>query len=393
LDDQAVAQLQSERRLPSGTVKDLSTNQPGIVSWLKKLEQQQYFTTSTAALAAGPDAISTATRLQYVPWTVITSQSLAVANAPVRQQFNLSIILALAVVLFVSLAALFASQVLTAPIVRLTKVAEQVSKGELGTRAQVETADEIGTLAETFNVMTDELSRTLQGLEKRVAERTRGIELSADISRRLSIILDPSQLVAEVVELLQFAFDYYHAQIYLFDEERENLIMVGGTGEAGRLMLERGHKLVRGQGLVGRACETGTFVLVQDAQKEPQWVPNQLLPETKSEIAVPIILGDQVLGALDVQQNETGGLGQQDADLLSAVANQVAIALRNARQFAETQQNIAHQTQVNAIIQQIQGTTSVESALQVAAREIGRALNAQRTKASLGLRHVSDGKN
>jgi HAMP domain-containing protein/putative methionine-R-sulfoxide reductase with GAF domain len=392
LDDQAVAQLQSERRLPSGTAQELSTNQPSIVSWLKKLDEQQYFTTTAAALG-GADAISTATRLQNVPWIVITSQSLVVANAPAQQQFHLSVIWALVVVLFVSLAALMASQVLTAPIVRLTKVAEQVAKGELATRAQVETADEIGTLAETFNVMTDELSRTLMGLEKRVAERTRGIELSADISRRLSIILDPSQLVTEVVELLQFAFDYYHAQIYLFDEEHENLIMVGGTGEAGRLMLERGHKLARGQGLVGRACETGAVVLVPETQKDSQWVPNQLLPDTKSEIAVPIILGDQVLGALDVQQNKIGGLGQQDSDLLSAVANQVAIALRNARQFAETQLNIAHQTQVSAIIQQIQSTTSVENALQVAAREIGRALNAQRTKAQIVMSQDRDGKN
>jgi putative methionine-R-sulfoxide reductase with GAF domain len=392
LDDQAIAQLQSERRLPSGTVQELSTNQQGIVSWLKKLDQQQYLTTSASALA-GPDAILTATRLQDVPWTVITSQSLAVANAPAQQQFQLSVILALVVVLLVSLAALIASQALTAPIIRLTKVAEQVSRGEFASRAQVETADEIGTLAKTFNVMTDELSRTLQGLEKRVAERTRGIELSADISRRLSNILDPSQLVSEVVELLQFAFDYYHAQIYLFDEERENLIMAGGTGEAGKIMLERGHKLARGQGLVGRACETGTVVLVQDTHQDPQWVSNELLPDTKAEIAVPIILGDQVLGALDVQQNEIGGLGQQDADLLLAVANQVAIALRNARQFTETQQNIVHQTRINAIIQQIQSTTSVESALQVAAREIGRALNAQRTKTQLGLSQESDGRN
>jgi HAMP domain-containing protein len=392
MDEAAVTMLQSRRRLPSGTASELSTNQPTVVSWLKNLDQQQYFTTVAAALG-GADAISTATRLQRIPWIVLTRQSLAVANAPVQQQFQLSVIWALAVVLFVTLAALIASQVLSAPIVRLTRVAEQVAKGELATRAPVETSDEIGTLAATFNTMTDELAQTLAGLEKRVAERTRGIELSADISRRLSIILDPAQLVSEVVELLQFAFDYYHAQIYLFDEQRTNLIMVGGTGEAGRIMLERGHKLAKGQGLVGRSCETGTVVLVRDTQKNPQWVPNQLLPDTKAEIAVPIILGDQVLGALDVQQNEIGGLDQQDADLLLAVANQVAIALRNARQFAETQQNIAHQTQINTIVQQIQNTTSVENALQVAAREIGRALNAQRTRAQLGLSNADDGKN
>jgi putative methionine-R-sulfoxide reductase with GAF domain len=391
LDDQALASLQYQRRLPSGTAQELSTNQPHIVSWLKNLYRQQYL--STSPVLGGASAISTATRLQKVPWTVMTSQSLAVANAPVKQQFQLSAIWALAVVAFVSLAAIFASQVLTAPIVRLTKVAEQVAHGKLATRASVETADEIGTLAETFNMMTDKLAQTLTGLEKRVAERTRGIELSADISRRLSIILDPTQLVSEVVELLQFAFNYYYTQIYLFDEERANLVMAGGTGEAGKTMLERGHKLARGQGLVGRACETNAVVLVLDTNKDPQWLPNPLLPDTKSEIAVPIILGDQILGALDVQQNEIGSLGQQDADLLSAVANQVAIALQNARLFAETQRNIAYQTQVSAIIDQIQSTTSVESALQVATREIGRALNAQRTKATLAIGQDSNGRN
>jgi HAMP domain-containing protein/putative methionine-R-sulfoxide reductase with GAF domain len=392
LAENTVAQLQSRRRLPTGTAQDLSTNQPSIISWLKKLDEQPYFTTTAAALG-GADAISTATRLQRIHWIVLTRQSLAVANQPVQAQFQLSVIWALLVIFFVSLAALLASQVLSAPIVRLTKIAERVAKGELATRAPVEASDEIGALAATFNTMTDELSQTLAGLEKRVAERTRGIELSSDISRRLSIILDPAQLVSEVVELLQLAFDYYHTQIYLFDEEHQNLIMVGGTGEAGRIMLERGHKLARGQGLVGRACETGTVILVQDTHKDPQWVPNQLLPDTNAEIAVPIILGDQVLGALDVQQTEFGGLDQQDSDLLMAVANQVAIALRNARQFAETQQNIAHQTQINAIIQQIQNTTSIENALQVATREIGRALNAQRTKARLGLSQDNDGKN
>jgi nitrate/nitrite-specific signal transduction histidine kinase len=318
---------------------------------------------------------------------------LDLVNKPVQQQAQLSILLSILIAILMAVVAIVTTQVFSAPIVRLTKVAEQISQGDLSTRAQVETTDEIGTLAATFNTMTDELSRTLMGLEKRIEDRTRAIELSADISRRLSIILDPAQLVSEVVELLQFAFDYYHAQIYLFDEDQENLVMVGGTGEAGKIMLERGHKLARGQGLVGSACETGTAVLVQDTHQDPQWVSNELLPDTKSEIAVPIILGDQVLGALDVQQKEIGGLDQQDADLLLAVANQVAIALRNARQFAETQQNIAHQTQMNAIIQQIQNTTSVESALQVAAREIGRALNAQRTKTQLGLSQESDGRN
>ena len=340
----------------------------------------------------GRQWISYVSELDY-GWGVVVQQDkneLLAALVPVRTTSIFVLILGVLGLLFVSNILIRNS---LRPIGELTEAAAAVAGGDLTRQVSITRKDETGLLAASFNTMTSRLQSMVGSLEQQVAERTRGIELSADISRRLSIILDPAQLVAEVVELLQFGFEYYHTQIYLYDESGENLMMVGGTGEAGKAMLERGHKLARGHGLVSRAAETGTVVLVQDTHQDPQWVSNPLLPDTKAEIAVPIILGEQVLGALDVQQNTVGGLGQQDADLLSAVANQVAIALRNARQFEESRQNIAHQSQLSEIIQQIQSTTSVESALQVAAREIGRALNAQRTRAQLALGTDNNGKN
>lgn len=367
-------------------LRDLSAYPP--IAFLRKGGSGLYeFTDET-----GRDWVSYVSGLDY-GWAVVVQQEkneLLGTLQPVRLASYL--ILGFGVLGLLLLSA-FVIQNSLRPIGELTQAAAAIASGDFTRQVPVMRKDETGLLAESFNTMTAKIQVMVASLERQVGERTRAIELSADISRRLSIILDPAQLVSEVVELLQFAFNYYHAQIYLFDEERENLIMVGGTGEAGKIMLERGHKLARGKGLVGRACETGTVILVPDTRHDPQWLPNPLLPETNAEIAVPIILGDQVLGALDVQHDQVEGLVQQDSDLLSAVANQVAIALRNARQFAETQQNIAHQTRVNTIIQQIQSTTSIESALQVAAREIGRALNAQRTKAQLGLSQDSDGKN
>jgi GAF domain-containing protein len=121
-----------------------------------------------------------------------------------------------------------------------------------------------------------------------------------------------------------------------------------------------------------------------DTRQDSQWLANPLLPETRSEIAVPIILGDQILGALDVQQDRVNGLGKQDVDVLMAIANQVAIALRNARQFQRSEEQTRRQMQMNAILQQIQSTQTIESALQVAVREVGRALNAPRTKVRIG---------
>jgi len=145
-------------------------------------------------------------------------------------------------------------------------------------------------------------------------------------------------------------------------------------------MLALDHKLEPGQGLVGQAAINNQRVLIPDVLLSEGWRPNPLLAETKSELAVPITIGQDVLGVLDVQHNVTGGLTQQDADLVQSIANQVAIALQNAQAYTRSREQAAREAQITAINQ---SASSIEEVLQIAVSELGQTLGANQSSIEL----------
>ena len=329
------------------------------------------------------DAGRGAKYIEELGWRIVVHQDQVEALQPVTTMTRSIILISLGVMFLVGSLAVFVAQRLATPIVQLTEVAEKIRAGDLNVEAKAETGDEIGVLAATFNAMTGQLQNLIGSLEQQVADRTRALAASTEVSRRLSTILDPDQLVKEVVEQVQQAFNYYHAHIYLFDQNRENLRMVGGTGEAGRTMLKNQHAIPAGRGLVGHAAETNQVVLVSETAENPNWLPNPLLPDTKSEIAVPIAVGEHVLGVLDVQHNIGGGLKQEDTDLLQAIASQVAIALQNAQAYEVTRRKVEQETVVNTLAQEIQRATRVEDVLQIVASGLGQSLHVKRAVAQV----------
>lgn len=216
-------------------------------------------------------------------------------------------------------------------------------------------------------------------LEMKVAERTKALVTATEVSRRISgsINIARQQLIVEVVEVVNSSFDFYHTQIYFFDPTGNELVLEAATGEAGKIMLQKGHRISKGKGLVGRAAETNVPVLVSDVSADPGWLPNPLLPETKSELAVPISSGELVIGVLDVQHNIPHGLGTEHEGVLQTVANQIMIASQNARLLMDAEQRAEREALITSISQKIQNTTTLENALQVAVREVGRALGAK----------------
>ena len=308
-------------------------------------------------------------------WVVLFHQHQNEALAPINARVRGALIVIAIILAIAILAATGISLFLVRPIIQLTRTAEEIASGDLNSRAEVAGSDEVGILASTFNKMTSQLQETLEGLEQRVGERTKALATSAEVTRRLSTATNPRQLAVDVVEQVQSAFHYYHAHIYFLDETSRDLIMAGGTGEAGAAMLAGGHKVSKGRGLVGRAAETNAPVLVSDVSKDPNWLPNPLLPETKSEIAVPISIGDQVLGVLDVQDDKTDSLQQNDADVLQSIANQVAIALQNTRQYQQAQKRaveLASVAEVSTVVsKELDVQKMLEAAVHLTQRRFG----------------------
>ncbi len=313
------------------------------------------------------------------------ADALQASNRVLQTTVGLIVLIALLAILV----SFIVTNSITSPITKLVNIADNISHGNLDLQAEVVQQDEIGVLAQSFNIMTSHLRDLIGSLEQRVSDRTKALATSTEVSRKLSTILDEKQLVNEVVNQVQSAFNYYHVHIYLMDDKQEKLIMASGTGEVGKTLLSQGHAISVGKGLVGRTGDTNTPILVADTSRSADWLPNPLLPDTKAEIAVPISLGSQVLGVLDVQQNIVDGLKREDVDLLQSIANQAAVALQNARTLSDVQQRATREQMISSINQKIQSETTVESAMQVAVREIGRVLG---TKAIVKLNSNSSDK-
>ncbi len=214
---------------------------------------------------------------------------------------------------------------------------KRIGQGDLDYRIDIAHHDEIGQVAAAFNQMAAELQELYGGLEQKVFDRTERLEIIAALGERFSAILNLDRLLVDVVNQVKESFGYYHAHIYLLDKAGEKLAVAAGTGPAGAEMKTRGHAipLAAAKSLVARAARTGQVVKIDNVREAVDWLPNPLLPDTYAEMAVPIIAEGQVVGVLDVQDEEIAGLDDGDVKLLRSLASQIAVAIRNARLFQE----------------------------------------------------------
>ena len=340
--------------VPVNSATAIEINLEGIPSLVASVPVH----TAEAALA---DTIS------QLGWRVVAHQSSAEILAPVEAQAGTLLLVMGLVAVIATLTSVFMSQVLVRPIARLTTVAEKVAEGDLNTRAVVETQDEIGLLATTFNSMTEQLRSVVTSLEQRVEARTAQLRTSAEVGRAAASILDTEQLLRDVVNLITDRFGFYYTAIFLTDETGEWAVLHAASGEAGQILKERGHRLfINGQSMVGTAMRSRHPRIALDVGDEAVRFANPLLPETRSEVALPLIVGQQLLGALDVQSTQVAAFDEASAAVLQIMADQIAIALSNTQQFQQTQIALSserRQNEVSLAISQAEDAASLLYAL------------------------------
>lgn len=187
-------------------------------------------------------------------------------------------------------------------------------------------------IAERASVHLETL-RLSEEIQKRAAE----LETVAKVSTTASTVLDPDELLQSVVDLTKERFGLYHAHIYLANDAWNTLLLASGTGEVGKIMVAEQHAIAYDaeKSIVARSLRERKAIIVNDVQASPDFMPNPLLPNTRAEMAVPMIVGDKVLGVFDVQSEKANRFSDEDANIYTTLTSQVGVALQNARLYAE----------------------------------------------------------
>ena len=267
----------------------------------------------------------------------------------VSMTMTINLVIALAAVCIGVAASHFVRRSIAGPIENLAATASLIAQGDLHRAAKVERADEIGALALAFNSMTAQLSDLIGSLENRVEERTRALQdanraleqralqlqTSAQVGREITSILDIDKLLTQVVETIREAFGYYHVQVFLMDREADELVLHagsdGGNTQHRRLALDM-------NSVNARAARTGEAVLVNDVARDPGFLAGSQLPETRSELVIPLQRGNQVIGTLDVHNAQAGAFSAEDIVAIQSLGDQIVVAIENARLYDQSRE-------------------------------------------------------
>lgn len=241
-------------------------------------------------------------------------------------------------------------QFIVPPVNQLRHAMQAITQGDFS--VPITTArrqDEIGQLSSTFVDMRDQVQTLLNDLEARVTARVGYLDATREVSRFAATQRNLQTLLDEVVNLIVAHFNnVYHAQIFLLDDDGTYAILRASTGDVGKMLLQRGHRLAVGSlSVIGQVTQQGQVVVARDTASSEVHRSNEFLPYTRAELAIPLKIGDRLIGALDVQSKQRDAFTQDETTVLQTMADQLAVAIENARLYQESVRRMAEVERAN----------------------------------------------
>jgi GAF domain-containing protein/HAMP domain-containing protein len=299
----------------------------------------------TYALQRGDSAIGYFGPVRGTSLALVTQVSANIAFARALDYFNIRVFVVVVGVLgLLGVVVLLFNQMLTPPLIRLRRATQQFSEGDFDVAiSDTERGDEIGELANAFAIMREAVRDLVEDLEARIAARARDISATQDISRFAATQRSLQVLMDRVVDLIVERFtSIYHAQIFLVDSDREYAMVRASTGEVGKQLIARGHRLAVGSvSVIGQVTEQGRYILARDTAISQVHRRNEFLPDTRAELAIPLRVGTEIIGALDVQSRQPDVFIDDLVSVLQTMADQIAVAIQNARLYEESLRRVA----------------------------------------------------
>ncbi len=230
-----------------------------------------------------------------------------------------------------------------------------------------------------------ERTHLLQKANYRLQKRAIHLEASAQVSQAAVSILNPQELMQTTVDLIRTQFNFYHVSFFLLDEAGEWAVVRASTGEIGQKMVAQPHRLAVGsESMVGWVCANRQPRITLDVNADEIHFQHPWLPKTKSEITLPLNLGNKLLGALDVQSTDENAFDDDDLRTLQGMADLVAVALDNARLFASTHQGTRRQRLVAKLTERAQQASSIADILKLAVQDLGETFDLAEASICLG---------
>lgn len=224
----------------------------------------------------------------------------------------------------------------------LGRLNENIERARRSEKIQKEENIELNNLRTLLEERVNQRTAELGTANRSILRRARQFEAITQVLQVISSIQDMDTLLPRITQVISEQFDIYHTGIFLLDKEREFAVLRAANSEGGQKMLRRGHKLQVGQtGIVGFVTGTGRARIALDVGADAVFFDNPDLPDTRSEIALPLRFANQLIGALDAQSVEANAFGQDDINALATLADQVAVAINNTLAIEEARKSLA----------------------------------------------------